>query len=191
MQDMKIREAHLVEACAGELESGDAVVVELSEGRSLFAVIDGLGHGPAAAQAARAAVSVMRAKWREGDLNSLMLDVHAKLHGTRGAAATLCLIEGDKLTCCGVGNVALRSYGMDVPFMLSPGILGKHVRTFRFVAATLARSLRIVLHSDGIESQLALASFAQLSPHDACAAIFRKHRKFRDDGAVMVIDVGE
>ena len=87
--------------------------------------------------------------------------------------------------------MALRSHGTDIPFVLSPGILGKGVRRFRVIEATLVRGLRIVLHSDGIASQLSMSGLSQLNTDEACAAIFRDHRKPGDDGAVMVIDVGD
>jgi len=150
---MRIRVAHRVEALPGEQESGDAVVVETAPERSMFAVIDGLGHGAGAARAASAAAAALRAKRDSGDLLAAMHAMHAELQGTRGAAATVCLIQGDRFSCCGVGNVALRSHGADIPFMLSPGILGKGVRRFRVIDATLVRGLRIVMHSDGIASQ--------------------------------------
>ncbi len=188
---MRIRVAHRVEAVPGEQESGDAVVVETSPARSMFAVIDGLGHGPGAARAARAAVAALRAQRDTDDLMTAMRTVHAELQGTRGAAATVCLIEGNRFSCCGVGNVALRSHGSDIPFVLSPGILGKGVRRFRIIETPLVCGLRIVLHSDGIASQLSMADLSQLDADQACAEIFRSHRKPNDDGAVMVIDVGD
>ena len=188
---MRIRVAHRVEACRGEVESGDAVVVETASARSLFAVIDGLGHGPSAARAAMAAASALRARRDAGDLMDAMQAMHAELQGTRGAAATVCLVERDRLTCCGVGNVALRSHGTDIPFVLSPGILGKSVRRFRVIEAALVRGLRIVLHTDGIASHLSMTGLSQLDADAACAAIFRDHRKQGDDGAVMVLDVGD
>jgi phosphoserine phosphatase RsbX len=188
---MRIRVAHKVEAYPGETESGDAVVTHLAEGCSMLAVIDGLGHGPAAARAATAAAAALHAKRGTSDLMAMMHAMHADLQGTRGAAATVCLFDGARFTCCGVGNVALRTDGTDIPFVLSPGILGKGVRRFRIIEATLVRGLRIVLHSDGIASHLAMASLSQLGTEEACAAIFRNYRKQSDDGAAMVIDVGE
>ena len=92
---MKIRVAHRVEALRGEIESGDAVFVETAPERSMLAVIDGLGHGPAAARAANAAAAALRTKGDSGDLMAAMHAMHAELQGTRGAAATVCLIEGD------------------------------------------------------------------------------------------------
>jgi hypothetical protein len=188
---MKIRVAHRVEPCPGEVESGDAVVVETAPAHSMLAVIDGLGHGPSAARAANAAATALRARRDTNDLMAAMLAMHSDLQGTRGAAATVCLIEGDRLTCCGVGNVALRSHGADIPFVLSPGILGKGVRRFRVVEAALVRGLRIILHSDGIASHFEMASLSGVGAEEACTALFRSHRKPGDDSALMVIDVGD
>lgn len=190
---MKLRVAHRLEACRGETAIGDAVVVELDpeNNRGVFAVIDGLGHGPNAARAAETAVDALLANKHERDVLKVMMAMHEALRGTRGAAATVCLVEDDRLSCCGVGNVALRSHGADVPFVLSPGILGANVRRFRTIEAKLIPQQRIVLHSDGIASDLSLASLSHLDPVETCDSIFRTHRKSNDDGAVLVVDVGD
>jgi negative regulator of sigma-B (phosphoserine phosphatase) len=190
---MKLRTAHRLEACPGEIAIGDAVVVDMAEAgeRGVFAVIDGLGHGPNAARAADAAVQILRAYKPGTDVLTVMQSIHGNLRGTRGAAATVCIIEDERITCCGVGNVALRSHGADIPFVLSPGILGSNVRRFRTVEARLVNKQRIVLHSDGIASDLSLSRLQHLDAEETCDSIFRTHRKKNDDGAVLVIDVGD
>jgi negative regulator of sigma-B (phosphoserine phosphatase) len=190
---MRFRVAHRLEACPGEIAIGDAVVVEMQPetGSGMFAIVDGLGHGPNAARAADAAVDTLRKNKDERDVMAVMQAVHANLRGTRGAAATVCILRDDYLSCCGVGNVALRSHGADVPFMLSPGILGSNVRRFRVVEARLAQKQRIVLHSDGISSDISLSRLTHLDAEATCDFIFRTHRKKNDDGAVLVIDLGE
>jgi negative regulator of sigma-B (phosphoserine phosphatase) len=190
---MKLYSAHRLEPCVGETAIGDAVLVDLaSEGLcGVFAVIDGLGHGPKAQTAAQTALDTLRARRPGDDVLTIMRAIHGNLRGTRGAAATVCMVDDGKITCCGVGNVALRSHGADIPFVLSPGILGGNVRQFRMVEAKLANKQRIVLHSDGISSDLSLARLAHLDAAETCDSIFRTHRKKNDDGAVLVVDVGD
>ena len=190
---MKLRTAHRIEACPGETAIGDAVLIDMEAGGAggVFALIDGLGHGPNAARAADAAVQTLRARKPGSDLLTLMEAIHGNLRGTRGAAATVCIIDGERIFCCGVGNVALRSHGADIPFVLSPGILGSNVRRFRTAEARLVNKQRILLHSDGIASDLSLSRLQHLDAEETCASIFRTHRKKNDDGAVLVIDVGD
>ena len=190
---MRLRTAQRIEACVGETAIGDAILVELEDQgtRGIFAVIDGLGHGPKAQAAAHMALDTLRARKPGDDVLTVMRAIHGNLRGTRGAAATVCIVQEDRLTCCGVGNVALRTHGADIPFVLSPGILGSNVRQFRMVEARLAKNQRIVLHTDGISSELSLARVAHLDTAETCESIFRSHRKKNDDGAVLVVDVGD
>jgi hypothetical protein len=59
------------------------------------------------------------------------------------------------------------------------------------VEARLAQKQRIVLHSDGISSDISLSRLTHLDAEATCDFIFRTHRKKNDDGAVLVIDLGE
>ncbi len=92
----------------GEQVCGDhSIAVEILGSAALFGVIDGLGHGVAAATAAASAADVLNHRAVEplGDLIGLC---HRRLATTRGAAITLARIEfgADTLQWMGVGNVA-------------------------------------------------------------------------------------
>src|SRR5690349_8004923 len=79
----------------GEPFSGDACLVRQMGDSALLAVIDGLGHGPHAAEAANAAIAVI-----EGHLDQPLIQLaklcHRALVQRRGAAMTLVLIESDE-----------------------------------------------------------------------------------------------
>ena len=68
----------------GETESGDAPVVVFFPGGALLGLIDGLGHGPEAATAARAAVARLEAAPDQPVLKLINL-CHEALRSTRGA----------------------------------------------------------------------------------------------------------
>lgn len=187
---MKLDVSHRTLPMQGEHRNGDAVVVRLrEEGPSLFAVIDGLGHGPNAADVAERAVAHLLAEDPKPDAAETMKRLHEALRGSRGAAATLFIVHEGVLRACGVGNVTLRSYGTTVPFVLSPGILGGRVHAFRSASTRLAHGDRIVLHSDGIASVFSLDPLRSLNAEDACARIFEERRKTSDDATVLVVDV--
>lgn len=188
---MKLTWAHRTAPCHGEVENGDAVfAATLHDGAAVLAVIDGLGHGPNAARAAAAAVEALASATSRHDAVAIVEALHGSLRGTRGAAATVCTLRAGHLVACGVGNVALRTRGTQVPFVLSPGILGGQVRAFRRVEARLASGDRLLLHSDGISARFSLEDVARLGAEEACTAIFERHWRANDDGTVLVVDVG-
>ncbi|WP_406813767.1 SpoIIE family protein phosphatase [Mycobacterium sp. M23085] len=90
-----------------EYTSGDrGIAVDIDGRAALFGVVDGLGHGPAAAEAAlRAVDAVTRASSER--LEVLIQLCHRVLVGTRGVAITLARVdfETNTLTWTGVGNV--------------------------------------------------------------------------------------
>ncbi len=187
-----IRVAHRTVALHGEVANGDGVFarVDPDGGRALFAVIDGLGHGPHAAAATAAAREQLESEPLDGSAEAILRRMHDKLRGTRGAAATVCVIVARyALSICGVGNVALRNSGSAIPFVLSPGILGSRVSRFREARAELRPGDRLVLHSDGVGSSFSLEAVSHFDAEAACEAIFARHRKTTDDATVLVADL--
>jgi serine phosphatase RsbU (regulator of sigma subunit) len=90
----------------GESVSGDQCVVQVNETEMLLAVVDGLGHGPEAAAAARLAVEVLSENSAE-PVEALLLLCHEHLANTRGAAVTIVSINPAtaSMSWLGVGNV--------------------------------------------------------------------------------------
>lgn len=121
---------------AGQPLSGQGVCgdhwVALDAGgeRALLAVIDGVGHGPPAAIASRCAAEVLT-EHRAEPLDVLLPLCHRALAHTRGAAVTVALIDRDRLSWMGVGNVAASVVGVTpggvaprAEVLLRGGILG-------------------------------------------------------------------
>src|SRR5689334_19333420 len=100
---MKITASYLCVPKVGETANGDAVVIRDEAPVTLIAVVDALGHGPGAATAADAAVKELSEVPLNIGVLAILERVHDKLHGTRGAAAMVCLFDGKKLTGCSVG----------------------------------------------------------------------------------------
>src|SRR5271170_7471060 len=92
----------------GENVCGDRLLaVDVNGTGALIGVLDGLGHGAEAAEAANRGVEVLR-NARSEPLDVLVQRCHRALSGTRGAAMTLARIDfqTDTLSWVGVGNVA-------------------------------------------------------------------------------------
>lgn len=186
---MRLSPSYLSLPKVGEVENGDAVVVREDADMTMLAVVDALGHGPGAAVAADTAVRELQVVSLRGGVKDVLERVHGRLHGTRGAAALVCLFDGQRLTGCSVGNVEMRSRGTRVPVMLTPGILGSRVRSYRVFESPLARSDRLIIFSDGISAHLSVDEIHHLPPQQACRLIMDRHRRSHDDATVLVADV--
>ncbi len=93
---------------AGEKSSGDSYVVRaVNETAILIAVIDGVGHGDEAADAAQRAVQVL-ARTQEPNVISLVRRCHDVLTDTRGIVMSIAVLDmlQHSMTWLGVGNVA-------------------------------------------------------------------------------------
>ena len=188
---MNFETAHLTFPKLGERVNGDAVLVrqDTTLGRTLLAVIDGLGHGPGAAEASTRAVKELEGSSLGASVLEIMTAVHLALRGTRGAVGTICLIDGDRLEACAVGNVSLMCSNCYVPLVLSPGILGQNVSKFRIASAQLASGARLALLSDGLSVRFKLDEMRELAPREACKSIVQRFRRYDDDATVLVAEL--
>ncbi|MEM6106306.1 SpoIIE family protein phosphatase [Mycobacterium sp. 050272] len=179
----------------GEHTSGDRkIAVAIGDDAALFGVVDGLGHGPAAASAAmRAVETVQRAPGER--LEVLIQLCHRVLGGTRGVAMTLARVDfGAKtLTWTGVGNVSAHLVSKDVTgahirssARLAAGIVGYRIPEIRPAQVVPLRvGDLIVLASDGItEDHLDHIDFAA-SAMVIADHILGKHAKETDDAMVL------
>ena len=188
---MSFETAHLSFPKPGERVNGDALLVRRDpmRDRTLLAVVDGLGHGPGAAEASGRAVKELEACSLSASVQELMTSVHQALRGTRGAVGTICLIDGCRLEACAVGNVSLMCADCYVPLVLSPGILGQSVSKFRIATAQLASGARLALLSDGLSLRFKLDELRELSLREACKSIVDRFRRYDDDATVLVAEL--
>jgi negative regulator of sigma-B (phosphoserine phosphatase) len=186
---LRVQTAHLCLPKPGERENGDAVLVrEDGEGRSMLVVIDALGHGPGAAEVSLAGTECLSALPLDTPVLQVMHALHQALRGSRGAAATVCMLTGSRIECCAVGNVHLLSSGSEVPLVLSPGILGHQVAKFRVSDSALRAGARIALISDGVSLRFSLDQLRHLAAAEACEFIIRRYRRQEDDATVLLAD---
>lgn len=188
---MRLQVEHLRRARPGESHCGDAPFVRHEDGKTLFAIIDALGHGEAAAEVADAACAHLATAPLNVDVAEILNGLHhALLHG-RGAAVTLCLFDSESLASVAVGNVELRSRSSKVGVGISGGIVGQRMRTLKPYVSPLRPGERVVLFSDGLSSRLSLEETAALSTKDACQLLFDRYARSTDDAAVLVADAQE
>ncbi len=185
---MKLTVSHATRPKIGESVNGDAVVIRTEETRGLFAVVDALGHGPTAAEVARRAHDYLAQVALDIGIDRIVTGLHGALRASRGAAAMVCVVEGGRLDGCGVGNVELRTSGSDVPVVLSPGILGSSVRSFRVFRGRLHQRSRIVVFSDGISARFELDSLRHLGADELSRRLVSDHGRAHDDATALVVD---
>ena len=178
---------------AGETVSGDDWTILSWRGRHALFVVDGLGHGPDAALAARAAMDAA-AKGMQLAAVDLIASVHDALRPTRGAAAAVAVLEPEKELCtyCGIGNIAasIRAGGASRSMVSHNGILGHQVRKFGDFTYPYPRGALCIAHSDGVGARWDLAAYPGLEqrhPSLVAAALFRDHGRERDDATVAVV----
>lgn len=188
---MPVRVASVSRPCRGFVANGDVALVRHGRRVSFFAVVDALGHGPAAAEvAARAQRCLSEASIDDPrDLAELAEDLHVDLRGTRGAAATMCTFDGHELCSVGVGNVSLRAVGASPGLVCVPGVLGRRLRRVQSWRTPLPEGTRVAIFSDGISGRLDLLASRALDPEDACARALREFGRDSDDATILIFDV--
>lgn len=174
----------------GETVNGDRVVIRTSDAATMLCVVDALGHGPHAAVAADTAANALEACDPSRGVEAIVAETHAALRGRRGACLLACVVSADLIEGASVGNVELRASGVDVPFVLTPGVVGARITRLRVFRARLGAPLRLVAFSDGISAKFQMSEYADFSPEAACRAIFDRGRRPHDDATVLVADFG-
>jgi len=178
----------------GEAVSGDAWSIQWQGASCRIAVIDGAGHGPAAAAASQVARAVL-----EGHPGSSPVDVlsrcHTALRGTRGAVITVALIDAARgsLTVAGVGNIEsyLATGRKERHLVTQRGMLGSTMPNVRPVEIALDDDWLLALHSDGIRARFSLQEPAigaarSLGLQELANAILEGFASPTDDALVLV-----
>jgi hypothetical protein len=182
-----------VEPLAGEAECGDdALVARLPDG-ALVAVVDGLGHGPAAAEAARRAIELLGNHANEA-LPSLVKRCHEALRTTRGVAmsAARFSVRDDAMTWVGVGTVEGRlvrqptAHAPNEELIVFAGAAGVHMQRVYAATVNVQPGDTLVFATDGVDPRFADALRVEPSAANTAKSILQRHGKPDDDALVLV-----
>ena len=178
----------------GHPESGDHhLVKEVPEG-SLLAVVDGLGHGEEAAEAAKQAIAALEAFAHESII-ALLKRCNEQVRNTRGVVMSLALINvrEETLTWLGVGNVEgvlLRADAGAKPsresILLRGGLLGYQLPPLHASVVTLSRGDTLIFATDGIHTGFAEGVNIKEPAQQIAEKICKRHHKGTDDALVLV-----
>jgi anti-sigma regulatory factor (Ser/Thr protein kinase) len=180
-------------AAPGESVCGDGWAVHREQARLTVMVVDGLGHGPLAAEAAEEAIRVFNQSKGAGTVEILEA-AHGALRKTRGAAMAVAQVDRDEATVrfAGVGNISgvLVTDAGSRSMVSHNGLLGGDVRRMHELLYPLGESDLLVMHSDGLSAHWRLDRYTGLMSRDAAliaGVLYRDFSRGRDDATVIVL----
>jgi negative regulator of sigma-B (phosphoserine phosphatase) len=169
-------------------------------GEALIAVVDGLGHGAEAAEAADRAIALVR-ECAERTLEEIVRACHERLRTTRGVAMTLVTVSPRlrTLSWLGVGNVeAIR---VRPSFAGSPieramivgrgGVVGHHLPALRSAAVDFRPGDLLLIATDGIAEGFADRTSPECDPETAVRTIMLRDGRSTDDALILVARLAE
>lgn len=179
----------------GEHESGDGHLVAETTNGWLLAVVDGLGHGPQAAEARKAFITALRHHAEEPPTELFRL-CDTALRSTRGCVGSVVAIDRSEglLSWLGVGNVegvVLRMTGNGKAFSSEyitsrGGIVGYRLPELLPSSLRLADNDILVLATDGITGNFLDWLDPAQSTDLLADAILNHCAKSTDDALVLV-----
>lgn len=172
---------------------GDGWSLRWDEDRLVVAILDGLGHGPQASEAADLGLSVID-EFAGLAADDYLARMHTRMSRTRGgAAAVFCLEAGSgQGTFAGAGNIAatLLSGAVTRQLPSHPGIVGsnyRHAQPFRF---DVRPGSLLLMHSDGLQTRWDLKRYEGLQHRHPALIVAVLHRDFdrgRDDTGIVAV----
>ena len=172
---------------------GDAWAVTAGRVRNTILIVDGLGHGLRAFDAAN---ETLRVFWEhKGERpESILHALHQNLRATRGAVAAVTEIDWDtrELRWAGAGNIAgtlLPVEGKASGLISHSGTLGQSVTRVQEFTHRWPDEGLLILHSDGLSSSWALEPYPGLTRKDPsliAGVLYRDFASRLDDVVVLV-----
>ena len=177
----------------GEMFCGDAWAVSPGHFRNSILVVDGLGHGIHAFDAANAALRTFWEHTRERP-ESILKALHQSLPGTRGAVVAVAEIDWDKreLRWAGAGNIAgtlVPVAGKASSMVSHTGTVGQNVTRFQEFTHRWPDQGLLILHSDGLSSRWTIEPYPGLTRKDPsliAGVLYRDFASRQDDVVVLV-----
>lgn len=178
-------------AIRGEDVDGDGWEIHEEDGTLTLLVVDGLGHGQPAHDAALAACAAFRIA--KGSPAAKLRTIHDALRQTRGAAAAIAELhpDGGTMRFAGIGNISgtMIDRASRRSAVSLYGIVGHDVREFREFSYPWSRESCLIMHSDGLTTRWDLDRYPGLLTHDPAliaGMLWKDHRRNNDDSTVLV-----
>jgi len=165
------------------------------EEKSILCIVDGLGHGPDAETAAKAAVAYVGDHLSDS-LSEIFKGCDAALRSTRGAVMGIAVIDENAktLTYAGIGNTEIRIIGRKGGGLASDrGIVGGGYRSLNPQTLPLADGQTVLMFTDGIDRGIDISGYdASLVSNlpDLAKKIIEDWGQETDDRAVLIYRSG-
>ena len=176
----------------GEEVSGDGWSVKTMPSSTLLMVVDGLGHGVMASEAAREAERIFSEAQTESPARILQ-DAHGALRKTRGAAMAVASINSPRrlIFFAGVGNISASIVTPDSSRGIAShnGTLGHQMQKLQEFSLPWNPNNLLIMHSDGLNTRWDLKAYPGLSsksPAIIAGVLYRDFYRDRDDVTVLV-----
>jgi serine/threonine protein phosphatase PrpC len=181
--------------------NGDAFVLKQWDAGALVGVIDGLGHGPLAHQAAQTAWQYVESHFNQ-PLEAIFRGVERACQATRGVVMALArfdlrpLLPVCRFTFASLGNIEVRLFGSAEPtrFMIRRGVIGMHAPLPMISEHHWQPGNVLILHSDGVSTQWRWEDVTQLTRVPApvmARRLLTALAKDSDDATVVVVKTAE
>jgi len=171
---------------------GDQCLVKNLDGeRTMVAVVDGLGHGVWASEAAEKALRYVGEHSNES-LTDIITECDKHLRDTVGVVMGLAVVDESKhlITFARVGNIGIRLAGATKAGLVSDyGIVGGGFRKVREETREFAPRDMLLMYSDGISEKFTVDEFpanVQEAPQKLARAIMEQFGRDNDDAIIVV-----
>ncbi len=175
----------------GETRCGDGWGCELLADRCILVLVDGLGHGTAAAAAAELAIASVRQHRAKGPA-AIVQYAHDALRATRGAALAVAEVDSaqQSLRFCGIGNISATIISGDsLRHLVSyNGTAGHEARKIVEFTYPWSANALLIMHSDGLMTRWNLQAYPGLlkrHPSLIAGVLYRDFVRGRDDVTVL------
>jgi anti-sigma regulatory factor (Ser/Thr protein kinase) len=175
----------------GHTENGDAYVIRCEGDRLLLAMIDGLGHGEAAEDSARAAVATIDRNLTQ-PVEVILRATHEALHMMRGAVMGLACIDraAGTIEYAGIGNTDFRVIGgrERLRFISLNGTLGSRLDRIKVFKEAMPKVATLIMATDGVSERWEVDNYPGLigmHPQLFCATVMRDFSRPNDDATIL------
>jgi len=173
----------------GQRICGDGVLIHEGDDVTLVAVLDGVGHGRAAAHAVDE-MKALLADQSDAPLVSLLQACDLALRKTVGVSAALLRFDPATHELChaAVGNVeTLCLTNPAIQPTSQPGIIGGRCRKIVEHRFVLSPGELLLVHTDGIKRSVALEDFSHKAPQEIVDVAMASYGKAHDDVTCLVV----
>ncbi|WHH61367.1 SpoIIE family protein phosphatase [Petroclostridium sp. X23] len=172
--------------------NGDCYYTKGFGDREIIAVVDGLGHGMEAHEAASRAVKIIDENIH-CSIDEIIRNMNMALKNTRGAVVALVIIYKfiNEFEMISIGNIDCRyiAGGTTEKLLSYNGYVGAYRGSCKARKHNYNKGDILVLCSDGISSKWEIDRYSHgiiNSPSVLCSTVFKEHARQNDDATMLV-----